>query len=86
MRVTQERVARFRRFGGVDLARLDPEERDPLLTLVHVGMAHLKKATFSFRCEMCGSVVTTDNELSPACTGPSWTNEHPLEPMTPIRG
>lgn len=81
LRITTERVERFKRLGGIELSRLEPEELDPLLALIQVGTAHLKKVVFTFRCEMCGSVVRSDNEMPPACTGPAWTDVHPLEPM-----
>jgi len=84
LQVVQERVARFERLGGVDLSKLEPEERDPLLARVQVGTAHLKKVVFSFRCPVCGQTARSDNEMPPACTGPSWTDEHPLEPMEKI--
>jgi len=83
--VAQERIARFQRLGGVDLAHLAPEERDPLMARVQVGTAEYKKAVFTFRCEMCGRVERSDMEMPPACTGPDWTDVHPLEPMVPWR-
>ena len=81
----EERVARFKRLGGVDLSSLENEELDPLLATIHVGTAHLKKAIFVFRCEMCGNTERSDTEMSPACTGPDWTDAHPMEPMTFVR-
>jgi hypothetical protein len=81
LRIAGERLRRFERLGGVDLSRLYPEERDPLEAHIHVGTANLKKAIFTFRCELCGRVERSDQEMPPACTGPSWTDDHPLEPM-----
>lgn len=83
--VTEERIARFERLGGVDLAKLYPEERDPLLAQVHVGTAHLKKARFAFRCDLCGRIERTDSEMEPLCTGPSWTDDHEPTVMRPAR-
>ncbi len=36
---------------------------------------------FLFRCPICGNTERNDQRMEPACTGPSWRNEHPLEPM-----
>lgn len=79
-RLVKERVDRFVRLGGVDLSRLADRD-DPLRTEVEVGTASYKRAVFSFRCELCGRVETSDQEMPPACTGPSWLDVHPLEPM-----
>lgn len=79
---TQARIRRFERSGGVDLSRVDAE--DPIRVVVEAGTANHKKAVFAFRCEMCGRVERNDQEMTPACTGPSWTDDHPLEPMTAI--
>jgi hypothetical protein len=83
-RTTEQRIERFKRLGGIELGRLEQEELDPLLAHIHVGTQPLKKTVFSFRCELCGRVERSDNEMPPACTGPSWLDEHPLEPMTLI--
>ncbi len=82
--LTQERITRFKSLGGVELARLEPEERDPLLALVHTGTFELKKAVFTFRCDLCRNVVRNPTEMEPMCTGPSWLNEHPPVVMTKI--
>ncbi len=80
--LTVERIERFKRLGGIELGRLEQEELDPLLAHIHVGTANLKKTIFVFRCDWCGRVERSDNEMSPACTGPGSTDDHPLEPMT----
>lgn len=85
LRLAQQRLVRFERLGGVDLSRLQPEEREPLLAEIHVGTAHLKKTVFIYRCPLCGKTERSDSEMSPACTGPSWTDDHPLEPMVFVR-
>lgn len=91
---TRERVDRFARLGGVDLSRLRDAE-DPLRATVEVGTANFKRAVFTFRCPICGHTEKNDQDMPPACTGPSWLDEHPLEPMirslivsprTPIKG
>lgn len=79
-----ERIARFERLGGVDLAHVAPEQRDLLTAEIHVGTAHYKKAIFQFRCPICNRHERSDTEMPPACTGPTWKDEHPLEPMEPI--
>ena len=80
-RIAQERIERFERLGGVDLSRLDPEEERMLFPEIRTGVAQHKKAVFHFRCPICGRVETNDQDLEPLCTGPSWTDDHPHEPM-----
>lgn len=69
-RLAQQRLLRFRR-GGVDLSRLDPEERDPLLAEVRIGLAPIKRGKFVFRCPTCGNRFESDQEMEPLCTGPN---------------
>ena len=76
----RDRIRRFERLGGIDLSRLKDAE-DPLRTTVEVGTAEYKRAIFTFRCPVCGRTERNDVEMAPACTGPSWLDEHPLEPM-----
>jgi len=38
-------------------------------------------ATFVFRCPLCGRQERNDQRLEPVCTGPTWRNDHPMEPM-----
>jgi lipopolysaccharide biosynthesis regulator YciM len=77
----QERVRRFERMGGVPLGNLEPEEKHDLLAEVRTGIAKYKRTIFRYRCPMCGNVVTNDQEMPPACTGPGWQDVHPIEPM-----
>lgn len=81
LRLAAERIARFKRLGGVEL---DPED----IWLRHEvwgGTAHLKHATFTFRCPMCGNTETLDTEMEPCCTGPSWTDDHPMVVMERVQ-
>lgn len=80
----EERIQRFERLGGVNLSRLEPEERHDLMAEVRTGIAQHKKAVFRFRCPMCGNVATNDQDMPPMCTGPSWTDDHPYEVMQKI--
>lgn len=82
LRIAQQRIERFKRFGGVDLSHLDPQERWGTQTEIHVGLAQYKKTVFSFYCEMCGKIESGDQEMEPMCTGPSWTDDHPPHVMT----
>lgn len=70
-REAAERVSRFERLGGVDLSRLDPEERDLLLANVRVGLAEIKRGKYRFRCPLCRNVFDADQEMEPICTGPN---------------
>ncbi len=79
--LTEQRIERFKRLGGLELGRLEQEELDPLLAHIEVGTAPLKKVVFRFRCHICGRVERSDTEMPPVCTGPSWLHEHELEPM-----
>lgn len=76
-----QRVERFKRLGGVDLGALAPKERYDMTAEVHIGLAHLRKTIFRYRCPECGHEVDNDQEMSPACTGPSWLDEHLIRPM-----
>lgn len=82
LRVARERVKRFERLGGIDLSHLDVE--DPFRIEVEVGTAEHNHAIFRFRCELCGRVERNAQDMPPACTGPSWLDVHPLEPMTRV--
>jgi hypothetical protein len=39
------------------------------------------RALFTFRCSMCGNQITSEVNMQPMCTGPSWTNDHEPEVM-----
>jgi hypothetical protein len=41
----------------------------------------IKQDVFLHRCLLCGREERSDDKYGPACTGPSWTDEHPMEPM-----
>jgi hypothetical protein len=79
--VMAARIRRFEQLGGIDLSRVEPEEKPLLMAGVRAGLAPVKRGMFRFRCPTCGKVETSDQELEPACTGPSWRDDHPLEPM-----
>lgn len=81
LRLASERIARFERLGGVNLARLDPEERDLVVPTIQSGTITLKKAIFWYRCLLCGNKASNDQEMEPLCTGPNWTDDHPPEVM-----
>lgn len=49
-------------------------------TLIEVGLFETGKK-FRFRCPSCGNEVVNDQRMEPACTGPSWTNDHPMQVM-----
>lgn len=83
LRIARERIRRFERLGGVCLSRMEPEEQQPLLAEVEVGLAKYRHTLFHFRCPICGREEHSDMEMPPACTGPRWVDEHPLEPMVP---
>ena len=56
-------------------------EHDPLeRTLMETGLFETGHG-FRFRCPICGKAEVADQRMPPACTGPSWTDDHPLEPM-----
>lgn len=84
LREAEERIRRFERLGGVNLAKLDPEPRHDLLAEIRTGIASHKKVIFRFQCPICGNIATNDQDMSPVCTGPSWTDDHPYEPMQKI--
>lgn len=58
------------------MALLTPELRP----LVDTGIFETGQR-FTFRCPVCGNTVTNDQRMEPACTGPSWTDDHPMEVM-----
>lgn len=82
---TEARLRRFEALGGVDLSRLEPEERRATESNIIVGLQPHKKVIFTFVCPICGNVARNDQAMEPACTGPSWTDDHPLEPMELIQ-
>ena len=60
--------------------RTDEEGR----VMVEVGLFETGTG-FLFRCPICGNEARNDQRLSPLCTGPSWTDDHPHEPMIEVR-
>lgn len=81
----EQRIEKFKRLGGIEIGGLDPLERRFLRSEVIVGLANYKKAVFSYFCPLCGRIERLDQDMPPACTGPSWMNEHALEPMLPMQ-
>jgi hypothetical protein len=42
----------------------------------------IKDGVLEYECPMCGNRARSDLAgLEPCCTGPSWTNDHPMEIM-----
>jgi hypothetical protein len=69
---------------------LAPRERKAYRTdeegrvLVETGL--LETGTgFTFVCPLCGRKERNDQRLEPACTGPSWRDEHAMEIMIEVR-
>lgn len=79
-----ERIERFKRLGGVELSRLEPEQKQGLVFAIRGGTADYKRAIFRFRCPLCGNTATNNQDMEPMCTGPSWTDDHPPEVMQRI--
>ena len=82
-------MSEIRRIEGtpaVDLSHLVRRERkayagsEEARALIETGLFETG-AKFVFRCPLCGRVERNDQRLEPVCTGPAWTDEHPLEPM-----
>ena len=83
--VLYERVVDFERYGGVDVAKLEPEEKHLILGEVRTGLVEHKRARFVFRCPICGNRFENDQALEPLCTGPNAAlDEHPHEPMVRV--
>jgi hypothetical protein len=48
----------------------------------HLVLRTVKRGVVVYVCPTCNHSVRTDGDgLEPACTGPSWRDEHPLTPM-----
>lgn len=45
------------------------------------GLIVTKTEPYVFICGICGRRERADDAYAPACTGPGWTDEHPMEPM-----
>ncbi len=44
-----------------------------------------RKTVVVYRCPVCKATTRTDTAgLEPVCTGPSWRDEHPHEPMVKV--
>jgi hypothetical protein len=86
LRLAAERLARFRRLGGVDIDGLEGDDRAAAFAEVQIGLAHLKHETFLYVCPTCGNKYENDQEMEPVCTGPFWTHDHPLELMRRMPG
>lgn len=60
----------------VRLPRVDPEDLEQLTLRV------VKCDVLEYRCPMCGNRERSDVAgLEPCCTGPGYTDEHPMVPM-----
>jgi hypothetical protein len=59
----------------------DAALEDHLRPLVEIGVFETG-TRYVFRCGTCGKTEVCDQRMGPACTGPSWTDDHPIEPMT----
>ena len=59
-------------------------EEEDLRPLVEIGLFETGKK-FTFQCPICLKVEVNDQRMEPACTGPSWTDDHPLELMVLVR-
>jgi hypothetical protein len=81
LRQANERIRRFERLGGVDLSGLSRDEKAPILAEVRTGLFELRRAIFTYKCPMCANVLRSPQEMEPLCSGPSWTDDHPLEIM-----
>jgi hypothetical protein len=68
---------KFERNGGLDLSHLTARAE------ARIGLTETGNR-YRFRCPLCGNVIVNDQEMPPCCTGPSWTDDHPLEPMERI--
>ncbi len=56
--------------------RVDPQDLETL-TLQPVN-----DGVLTYRCPVCGNRERSDIAgLEPCCTGPSWTDDHPMEVM-----
>jgi hypothetical protein len=64
-------VKRERRAYGAD---------EQARALIETGLFETGSA-FVYRCPLCGRQERNDQRLEPMCTGPSWTDDHPPEPM-----
>lgn len=82
LQTAQQNIQRFESLGGVSLSSLDPEERHDFQAIIQIGLANYKKGIFWFVCEECGNLTSSDMDMEPMCTGPSWTNDHPPTVMT----
>lgn len=79
---TSDEIDKWRTRGGVDLTRREPgEERHHAAVELRVGVMEEPKVIYTFRCPLCGRVERNNQAMSPCCTGPSWTDDHPLEAM-----
>ena len=78
----QREIEAWRDRGGVDLSHLRSEPEEQYLALGSVRMGVYETGNrYRFVCPICGRKETNDQMMSPACTGPSWTDDHPMEPM-----
>ena len=51
----------------------------------HLVLGPVKRGVVVYVCPTCNHQVRTDGEgMGPACTGPTWRDEHPLTPMRKV--
>jgi hypothetical protein len=55
---------------------IDPDDLETLT------LQPIKDGVLEYECPACGNRARSDLAgLEPCCTGPSWTNDHPMEIM-----
>lgn len=45
------------------------------------GQEVTKQGVFVYRCPVCNNTARFDDKYGPACTGPTWRDDHPMEAM-----
>ncbi len=51
----------------------------------HLVLRPVKRGVIEYVCPVCNHRMRADGDgMEPACTGPSWTDDHPLTPMRKV--
>ena len=68
-------------FSLSDLPILGTEEK----TSSHVPLFEVKNKIYVFECPVCKNRASNDSDMETLCTGPNWTDDHPLAIMKLIQ-
>ena len=51
----------------------------------HLVLGNVKRGVVIYSCPVCGAKTRAEGAgMEPACTGPTWRDDHPMTPMVRV--